>query len=277
MYNCDTLYGLTDDEKAANIGALLCNSELEYYEDKKELKKKLEKKKLFNLSNRQKFNIDTRDSIFKKLIEIHLDEMIENYSLSENLPFNFKNIAKEQNCIKILLKGFFTKFCNFKIDTNFMFEIEEITELTYLNFNIDTVYERVKEIQIFMHNKVQEHNGTGSHEHLDKEVMRNILATIRLNLNIFDIKNNDIQKIIFLRNKTKKSIALEYKKPSKKGLLNNQKFIPIWKAKKMKTLLDFMSSGFITIMNRISILDLNLSEDKFKEILSDIYVIDARV
>ena len=44
MYNCDTLYGLTDDEKAANIGALLCNSELEYYEDKKELKKNLRKK-----------------------------------------------------------------------------------------------------------------------------------------------------------------------------------------------------------------------------------------
>ncbi len=60
-------------------------------------------------------------------------------------------------------------------------------------------------------------------------------------------------------------------------LINNKKFNSILKTKKMKTLLDFMSSGFITIMNRISILDLNLSEDKFKEILSDIYVIDARV
>lgn len=260
-------YALTEDEKLAGLGLLLSNNEYEYYDNKSKINDENKKDKLNNLRK----NIKYRDNILKDIINVHFDNLVMKYVLSECLPNDYKNIALQVDGLKIFLKAFVKQQCKLLIDDKLLIEIDEFIGMIYINLNNEIVYTRVNEIQHYLHNKFNEKNGKNSHYNLDKILMKNLLSAIRLHLNIYDLRNKDIETLIQIRNKTKNEIQLEYKNPSKNSLIQNQKFIPIWKAKKMKTLIDFMSPNFIGKFNSIINSNLNLSQYDYEELIDSLY------
>ena len=47
--------------------------------------------------------------VIKKIIHDHLEDMISDYSRRESLPNEYVKIAKQNNCLQILMKGFLKK------------------------------------------------------------------------------------------------------------------------------------------------------------------------
>lgn len=263
-YECDN-YALTEDERASGLGAVLCE-----YKYIHEIEEAIKKRTIIKITASTRNNTKMRNTIIKKLLQEQLEKMIQEYSKDEKLPMDFQNLAKQENCLKVLLKGFFKQKCHFVLSDEFVDEINEFIGILYINFNLDIIYNRVGEVQKFIHDKVQKENGKDSHKELDSVYMKNILSTARLHLNIYDIKNKEIESIILIKNKTIIEILKEYKSPTKINLGIEKKFIPVWKARKMKYLIEYMSSEFKEKITSLSELDIRLPQEDFKKLLNRI-------
>ena len=153
--------------------------------------------------------------------------MIKKYTEDEKLPKEYVNLVKEPKCIQILIKGFLKQKCKLDLTKELIEEIDELIQLIYINFNLDIVYDRVRDVQEFIHKKVRQKNGEDSHFDLDRQDMKNILSSVRLHLNIYDIKNKSIDSLIDIIKKTNHYIGKEYNEPSEPNYIHYQsKFVP---------------------------------------------------
>lgn len=196
--------------------------------------------------------------------------MIKKYTQDEKLPNEYVNLAKQPNCIRILIKGFLKQKCKLDLTKELIEEIDELIQLLYLNFNLDIVYDRVGSIQEYIHTKIQEKNGKNSHFNLDQQDMKNLLSTARLHLNIYDIKNKSIDSLIDIIRKTNYFIECEYNEPSEpKYISSYSKFVPIWKAKKMKSLFNFsyLDNSILKKLNILFDININLPKNEFIKLL----------
>ena len=67
-------------------------------------------------------------------------------------------------------------------------EINSLLYTIYNNIEKNIVYERVKKIQKFIHEKADNNYGNNAHITLSPKAMRKLLSTARLHLNIFDAR-----------------------------------------------------------------------------------------
>jgi hypothetical protein len=249
------IYALTEDERICGLGSIL-NESCSH-------KNITMERQLIHSMSTVTSNIKIRDIAIKSILNKQIDRMIELYAKDESLPNDFKNLAKQPNCLKVLLKGFFKQELMFKLDDKLVDEINELVELLYISFNSDIVYTRVSEIQQFIYKIVQQNNGKGSQYELNKVYMRNILSTARLHFSIYDIKNKSISSILTILHNTEIQRAKE--KCSDSTPPNKY-----WKMKKMTPLTYYMSSGFKTKLNRLKQINIDLNQLEFKEKISKI-------
>lgn len=262
--------GFTDDEISAGIPFLLENEENEHRIDKKEvdrvktmLKKKLVKR-IAGINNGHQI----KAIVIKTIFEDHVDYMIKSYALEESLPFEFLEIARQDNCLQILIKGFLKKYGGVNINDSLKKEIDILIEKIYLEKNNEIVYERVGYIQNFIHYQVDAKHGRYTNQRLSTRIMKNLLSTCRLHLNLYDIKCKDIQSLLQLRDVTYGAIRREYEKPSQITLLPGKKFIPIWKAIKMKPFPEFLDSNVKSKITNIKNSECDPSDlDGFRDLM----------
>lgn len=262
MYSCDT-YALTEDERNAGLGELLCSNEREHYKEKNSLQKTKQKNTIYELLNSAVSNKHIRDTILTSIIKNNFNDMIEMYVKNEKLTKEFESLAFQPNCIKILIKGLLKKECKIGLTEKLLGEIDELCAIINLNISSDIVYDRVADIQEFIHETVQFYSGAGAHENLDYKIMRKILSTARLHLNIFDITSKSLESLINMIQKTNDEIHAEYMNPSIPNYIDDySKFIPIWKAWNMKPLLNFTYLDQNDYANFLEILNLDISGKK---------------
>lgn len=256
MSYCDDNYALTDDERSAGIGSLLCGSysqeseERDEERDKKYELRQLEyerhKKKITDelvlLMDKFDDNYTIRNQVINYFIKSNYLDMINNYSIKEKLPRDYINIANTNKCLEITLKTFFKNHANIPLSLEIITKIKLlIQELD--NDSLNIVWDRVKKIQIFIHKEVDLILGSGASHDLPAEEMKNLLSLYRLHLNLKDIKSENIDNLCILIQEYN-SISHHWKKIQ---------------------ILEYASNDFIPLLNSIIKLDMFQEVNKYKK------------
>ncbi len=190
----------------------------------------------------------------------------------EILTYDYIYIAKQKNCINILIKSFLKKNKGYVLTSEIVDNIDLFTKKIYANQNKDIVYDRVYKIQQFIHIKIDEKYGESAHLKLPRKTMKNILSASRLHLNLEDIKHENINSLINLIKKSEQASISEAKHPMKVILSDlGVSYINHKRTRDMKSLIDF---GYFDIESKIfdiANLDKNKSVDEFKEHVIKIY------
>ncbi len=216
-------------------------------------------------------NAKIKNAVIKKLFIGNLDYMIDVYSQLEYLPVYYTNLAKQSDCLEILIKGFLKNEGNYLLTFEVIEEIDLFVKSIQLNANFDIVYNRVQEIQKFIHDKVDEKNGENSHLRLYPKTIKNLLSSARLHLNIQDIKSNDMDLFIHLVRESEKASDEEKLSPSTIMSSTGDIYTSTKKIRDLRSLIDF---GYFNIENKIyAITNLKIytSLDDFKDKIIDIY------
>jgi len=209
--------------------------------------------KLISGFNTQK---DIKEKTIKKLLEDNLEYMMFTYANKESLSYDYIYISKQKECLKILIKSIL-KENNYTLNSTIIYQIEELIKKIYDNIDKLIVYDRVALVQKFIHQKVDEKNGINAHLLLSKKLMKDILSTARLHLNLRDIQQENLKSLIFIIKKSEK--------------ISTNKITDKNKMRDFKSLIDF---GYFNISKKI-VRIYNLNEEtpieKFKKQVISIY------
>lgn len=221
---------------------------------------KLVTKKIASCKN----NKQIRSNVIRILLNMNIEDSISNYVKREYLPEKYANLAKERNCLETLIKSFLKENLDYSLTSDIINEINYLIDEIYKNIELDIVYTRVKKIQKFIHEKADLKFGNNASLKLPPEVMRKLLSTSRLHLNILDSKELEIESLISIITKSKnehlKYDDIKYTFSGKKTKRNY--------AKDFNTLITIDDTLILNI-NKINDLDLNKPLVVFrKEILS---------
>ena len=212
-----------------------------------------------------------QNKAIKKLFFINLEYMINVYSKQESLPYYYVELAKERNCLEILIKEFLKKDVGYILTLDLIKDIDTLIEDIYLNKDIEIIYTLVGKIQKFIHTYTDEKNGKNASKQLNITNMRNLLATARLHLNIEIIKYKDKESIIYMIEESEKASIIERYIPSTTLSSFGIKYINKKKVRDLKTLVDF---GYFNIASKIydiSQLDKNKPVEEFKNLIINVY------
>ncbi len=246
----------------------------EYYDEEEEERKRVNSKcykEVVSLIAGMDSNTKIKNVAIKKLFLGNLDYMIDVYSKREHLPAYYTNIAKQTDCLEILIRGFLKNEGNYVLTSEVIEEIGLFVINIQLNIDFDIVYNRVQKIQKFIHEKVDEKNGENSHLNLYPKTIKNLLSSSRLHLNLQDITNNDTSLLIYLVRQSEKASNEEKASPSTMISSSGEMYTSGKKVRDLRSLIDF---GFFNIENKIydiSNLEIYTSLDDFKDKIIDIY------
>ncbi|MDT8399675.1 MAG: hypothetical protein RQ899_13785 [Pseudomonadales bacterium] len=144
------------------------------------------------------YNYQARNKLVKLLFQDELAYSISAYANEEKLSCEYLQIVKNDNCLNVMLKGFLNKACKIDLSKSLVLEIDSLVDKVHINEDVDIVYNRVSEIQGFIHDTVDRAYGTGTQLNLPTTLVKSLLSATRLHLNIWDIKyqhSSDLFKI----------------------------------------------------------------------------------
>jgi hypothetical protein len=260
MSSCHYGGAFTDDEIKAGVPSIICGDyNDDYYDDddndakvnKKETELSVKEYISHKLDNPEiettkmvsglDNHMQIKNKVIRKILLESLDGMIDNYMRKEALPFELVKVSKQKNGLEILIKYFLKNDGGYILTKELIDEINIFLDDIYTNDKLDIVYERVGKIQKFIHQKIDDKYGYGTHLNLNTKKMKNILSASRLHLNIFDINNYHIKILIELIEKSKEKSFKEYMSSNNNILLSsNKSYYNMWKARGMNSLIYFL-------------------------------------
>ena len=188
------------DDKAAN------NTEDKNEIEPKQKDQKIKDTEESNLVIKQlsvcQSNVQLRNKTIKILLNMNIENYISYYAKYEYLPTNYVNLAKEKNCLETLVKSFLKTHLHYDLTSSVVNEINSLLYIIYNNIDGDIVYNRVKKIQKFIHEKTDIKYGCNAYLQLSPKAMRKLLSTSRLHLNIFDAKTLEPEILISIIEKS---------------------------------------------------------------------------
>lgn len=201
-------------------------------------------KKLAALSIPSEIKAET----IRLLIKDEIDYIIYRYGKKERLPEKYLVLIKEPDFLSSLIKGFLLKFLKMEASSELVREVNFLTERLRANPQLETPYDRVSEIQSYIHRKAISAHGDNADRMLPKSPVRILLSCARLNLSIQDLNRNAkaascnrflygnltnnrghsvISYFEYVFRKSELSADLESKYPTI-GLPVNGRYIPNW-------------------------------------------------
>ena len=202
-----------------------------------------------------------KNRLMRKLFLDGMDEAIYNYSVSEKLPYEFQRFAKQNDGLEIIIKNCLKSHIMIKFDSDFIDRLKDLKFFITNRLNEDIIYDKVSYVQQFIHEEI---NFSSSILQLDKNIMKNTLSATRLYLEIKTLKNLDYTYMLKSHYKTEDTASSQEKIYFKHRLNKFQKYVPGWRKKHLKSLLDFFSNNSkneILIFDKLSINE-NIEEYK---------------
>lgn len=212
-----------------------------------------------------------KNKLIHKLMLIGTDYAISNYFFKESIPPNYSEIVKSHDCIEVLIKGIFYKICKIKHSDSLDLQIMELCEALRRNDAYLIAYDRVGLVQKFIHRKVNEFCGEGSHEKIPTKHMRNLLSVSRLHLNISDLNTKDEGYSIYMDEISRSASNFEYVNPRATELPADKHFIPKWRVRHIKPLSHFCSGEKRRIISKIYALNEQLPLEEYTQVALEIY------
>lgn len=198
------------------------------------------------------------------------------YAEDERLPNECVQLALQPGSLPILLKGFIKKIFKVVITEDISREIMLLCDAIYLNDELSIVYDRVGRIQKFIHKFAVVEYGFNAHHKLPHRLMRNLLSTARLHLNIMDMKYREANDLFYIFRKSKEMSDLERVNPQPAFIPEGKRFIKNWKTIHLMPLLQYQETSMVDKV--IAILSINDEDyekeggvDEVKELMIDIY------
>ncbi len=190
----------TNEEQKDSYNKINTDSKKKEQKVKNAERLKLVTKKIASCKN----NKQIRSNVIRILLNMNIEDSISNYVKREYLPEKYANLAKERNCLETLIKIFLKENLDYSLTSDIINEINYLIDTIYKNIELDIVYNRVRKIQKFIHEKADLKLGNNASLKLPPEVMRKILSTSRLHLNILDSKELEIESFISIITKSEK-------------------------------------------------------------------------
>lgn len=263
----------TDLERDAGVPGLMLGGENESHDNEAMYKEetRLLRREAVELIAHLSSSDEVKEKVVKKLLNYSLQSMISNYAKSEGLPRECVNLARQIDALPVLLKGFVKKIIGGFPTFESVHEMELLCQEIYENKNLEIVYDRVARIQGFIHDLTIRKSGDESHHLLPKKLMKNLLSTARLHLNIIDIKTQDTIYLSYIFTKSKEASDVEKVSPRHGYIGQGKKHIRNWRVIHLMSLMQFQNHN---IGNKIqSILKINPKKDlkDFKLEIINIY------
>jgi hypothetical protein len=236
-----------------------------------ETKKSKEKSEIIKLIAGLNENNQIKNITIRKLTSDNLDYMIYTYSKIESLPYHYVYVAKQNDGIAILIKGFLKSNAKIVLTAEVIKNINTLCYEIYTNLNLDIVYDRVYKIQKFLHDIVDAHNGEDAHLKLCATTMKHILSASRLHLNLQDIKKLDANNLYYLIEQSDLASKIEAKHPARTLSSSGIIYTNYKRSRDMKTLFNFGYFNIVSKIYDVMHLDSNISTNEFKKKIINIY------
>jgi hypothetical protein len=212
-----------------------------------------------------------KQRLVNKLMREETNYAISRYFYREGVPSDYWNIVESDDCIESMVKGIFYKVTGIKHSDKLDIEVLELCVAIKKNVSLLIVYDRVGLVQKFVHSKVDEFCGQGSHGDIPKNHMRNLLAVARLHLYLSDHQSKDHSYSLYMDELSKLASDLEYYNPKATVLPTGKRFIPKWRVRHLQPLSYFYTEIVRWKIDKIKTLDERLPLDVFGDAALKIY------
>lgn len=268
---------LTPLERAAGVGRLLnggtrCHCgrwecDLDHAHESDEIKNvplnsekfKAAVKLVAGLKNNRKIKL----ALIYKTYNDSLQFAIVRYMTKESLPGYYATILKNSECINRLAEGILYKVCKIEPTNLLKDQISNLSKSLRQNTSRLTAYDRVTQIQEFIHSAVDRHLGIGTAQKIPVTPMKNALSAARLHFNIFDIVDRQPGYVEYIDAVSNASLQMEYDDPRPSTAFSGKKFWPRWRVRHLRPLSYYFPQHHRANIQALRKLDENVPPEEF--------------
>lgn len=278
--------GLTSLERAAGVGRLLrggsqchCGQwecDLYHAHEPDERKKKIGNSEKFKAAAKLVSGLNSNREIKLALIhKIYYDSLqsaIVRYMTKEKLPGYYSAILKSSECIDKLVKGILYKVCKIEPNNALADQISNLSSSLHKNASRLTAYDRVTNVQRFIHCTVDKHFGVGAALSIPVVPMKNALCAARLHFNISDITDRPPSYIEYIDIVSNASLQIEYDDPRPSTALSGKRSWPRWRVRHLRPISYYFRKDHRATIQTLKDLDENTPFEEFLHNAVLIYV-----
>lgn len=205
-----------------------------------------------------------RSRICVALARMSKDEIFGRYSARERLPGDFLYAAERSSGLSIILKDYISRTCTESHWYKSKYRADELISRLHKNVDLLTAYERVAQIQSFVHTETESALGTGAHHRLPRARTRWLLSASRLHLSWRDMTENSETYWNELWDKEVAAASEEMRSPAQGYIPINRKRIELWRVPHLKPLTEFSKRRFRARFEAISKVPVDLPVADFR-------------
>jgi len=282
-YDNDKNCGLTELEMAAGVYSLInggcgrhCPCEICYETDWDEIdrinflssdKFKAAAKLIAGLSDKKKI----KNTLIHRAHRDKLDSAILRYMAKEELPGYYAGIIKSPDCVAKLIEGILYKVCKINPESKLTEQIHKLSDSLQRNIKRRTAYDRVSDIQQFLHRNIDKILGVGAARSVPVMPMKNALSAARLNLHILDIINRQPDYVEFIDMLNAEAMKLEYESPRPPTAPWGKLSQPRWRVRHLRPFSYYFPEKSRALLNSLRDLDEDMPLEQFFYEASSIY------
>ena len=212
----------------------------------------IETESLEILTSNTESAIELRAIISRFLIETERPHISLRYAKRERLPEEFRIAALRNDAAPILVKSYLRKILKIYPDDEVNSEIIKLTQGIYENLGNKTTFDRVGEIQSFIHSVADKTNGGGACLDLPSQSTRNLLSACRLHIGLKDSIDPGTKYWGRIWDAENSASEKEYKNPEAGFIPDRKKRIKWWRVPQMKPVSSYASSATRSILQRLA-------------------------
>lgn len=282
-YENDEDCGLTELEMAAGVSSLIngrcgrhCPCEICCEKDWDEIdrrnflssdKFKAAAKLVAGLSDKKKI----KNTLIHRAHRDKLDSAILRYMAKEDLPGYYAGIVKSPDCVAKLIEGILYKVCKINPESKLSEQIRTLSDSLQRNIKRRTAYDRVSDMQQFLHRNIDQILGVGAARSVPVAPMKNALSAARLNLHILDIINRQPDYIELIEILNSEAMKLEYQSPRPPTAPWGKLSQPRWRVRHLRPFSYYFPQESRALLNSLRDLDEDMPLEQFFYEASGIY------
>lgn len=268
---------LTPLERAAGVGRLLrggsrchCGEwecDLDHPHEPDERKKKIENSAKFKAAAKliagANSNREVKLALIHKVYHDSLQSAIVRYMTKERLPGYYATILKSSDCIDRLIEGILYKVCKIEPANTLADQIVKLSSSLRKNASRLTAYDRVTNVQQFIHYTVDQRFGIGAARSIPVVPMKNALSAARLHFNIADVTDRQPSYTEYIDTVSNASLQLEYYDPRPSTALSGKRSWPRWRVRHLRPLSYYFPQNHRAAIQALKKLDENTPSEEF--------------
>ncbi len=217
------------------------------------------------------WNKQIKLALIHKVHQDGLDSAIIQYMAKEALPAYYAAILKSHQCIDRLVQGILCKVCHIRTNLALDEQIGELSSTVRNNPDFLSPYDRVTQIQQFIHRTADQYLGEGAACLIPVSPMKNALSAARLHLSIFDVMHHHPVYAAYLDELSRAASRLEYDEPRPFKNAPGKHYYPRWRVRHLRPLSYFYTPARFSIIEALMNVDENIASNDFVDEALRIY------